>query len=298
MSKFSLVCSAYKSELYLQQFLENVNLFDNAKDLTLYLVLNDSSSFEKKIISKASGLKYSLEVIEIERESISKSTNRGFKLCQTEFVGYLDVDDLHPPNSYKIMLNTLDNCELTYGDAQVIQSNGLKFATDYLKPFSQSAAKTKPIFGPTHFFRRSLLETVGYWDEQLISAADYDWQIRASAIAKVKKTNAICTFYNFSSLSASRGLANLIENLVIALRYHNLCNVGPYIEYLEEALKYDIQYCYYNNTKNSVTKFLSAYEANFLKQNKKQLQESFGIKKLIKYLILNLANKINLNLKK
>jgi hypothetical protein len=54
MSKFSLVCSAYKSEVYLQQFLENLNLFDNAKDLTLYLVLNDPNSLEKKIISKAS----------------------------------------------------------------------------------------------------------------------------------------------------------------------------------------------------------------------------------------------------
>jgi len=81
MSKFSLVCSTYKSEFYLQQFLENLNLFNNAKDLTLYLVLNDPNSLEKKIISKASDLKYLLEVIEVERESISKSTNRGFKLC-------------------------------------------------------------------------------------------------------------------------------------------------------------------------------------------------------------------------
>jgi hypothetical protein len=292
MSKFSLVCSAYKSEVYLQQFLENVNLFDNAKDLTLYLVLNDPSYLEKKIISKTSNLKYLLEVIEVERESNSKSINRGFKLCETEFVGYLDVDDLHPSNAYKLMLNTLDDCELTYGDYQIIQSNSSKFNTDYLQPFSQSIAKIRPIFGSTHFFRRSLLEKAGYWDEQLISAGDFDWQIRASAFAKVKKTNAICTFYNFSSLSASRGLANLIENLVIALRYHNLCNVGSYIEYLEEALRYDIQYCYYNNTKNGVIKFLRAYDNIAQKQSKIDLQESFGISKPIKYLLSNIKKKL------
>ena len=50
--------------------------------------------------------------------------------------------------------------------------------------------------------------------------------------------------------------------------------------------------------KKKILKKVFKIKNSFLKQNKKQLQESFGIKKLIKYLILNLANKINLNLKK
>jgi hypothetical protein len=299
MSKFSLVCSAYKSEVYLQQFLENLNLFNNAKDLTLYLVLNDPNSLEKKIISKASDLKYLLQIIEVERESISKSINRGFKLCETEFLGYLDVDDLHPENSYELMINTLDNCEVTYGDYEFIQKKySNKNLDNHFLPFSKKIARKQPIFGPTHFFRKSIFDKVGYWDEQLVSAGDFDWQIRASAVANVKKTNFICSYYNFSPLSASRQIANSIENLVLALRYQNLSNVGPYLEYLYEALKYDIQYCHFNNSKNSVSKYIDAYNNYFKYDHKKNFQESFGVKMLSKLFFINLKKKFKFSKEK
>ena len=210
-------------------------------------------------------------------------------MCDTDFVGYVDVDDLHPENAYELMMNTLDNCEVTYGDYEVIQNKNLK---NQSLPFIKKIAKKKPIFGPTHFFRKSIFEKVGYWDEQLVSAGDFDWQIRASAVSNVKKTHFICSYYNFSPLSASRQVANSIENLVLALRYQNLSNVGPYLEYLYEALKYDIQYCHYNNSKNSVSKYIDAYNNSVKYDHKKNLQESFGIRILSKLFFINLKKKL------
>ena len=294
MSKFSLVCTTYKSELFLRNFLDNVNAFENAKDLTLILVMNDQNETERQILDNVKGITFHLEIIEVERESIAKSTNRGFKLCDTEFMGYLDVDDLHPTNSYKLMLNTLENCEVTYGDYIITQEKYKNLNKFTKNIFSKQLAKTKPIFGPTHFFRKSVLNRAGYWDEQLLSAGDFDWQIRASAVAKVKKTTSICTYYNFSPVSASRSLANSIENLVIALRYHNLSEIGSHIECLAEALKYDIQYCHFNNTKNSVSKFLNKNEQLMNSENELHLIQSFGVKRLLSYLPPNILKRLKL----
>ena len=130
MSKFSLVCTTYKSELFLRNFLDNVNAFENAKDLTLILVMNDQNETERQILDNVKGITFHLEIIEVERESIAKSTNRSFKLCDTEFMGYLDVDDLHPTNSYKLMLNTLENCEVTYGDSIITQDTLNNFSKE------------------------------------------------------------------------------------------------------------------------------------------------------------------------
>ena len=276
----------------MKNFLLNLNSLSNSKNLKLFLMLNNPDKIEKKIISEVKGLKYDLQSFEFEKESISKSINRGFKMVDTDYVGYMDVDDLHPENSYELMINTLDNCEVTYGDYEFIQKKYLnKNLDNHFLPFSKKIARKQPIFGPTHFFRKSIFDKVGYWDEQLVSAGDFDWQIRASAVANVKKTNFICSYYNFSPLSASRQIANSIENLVLALRYQNLSNVGPYLEYLYEALKYDIQYCHFNNSKNSVSKYIDAYNNYFKYDHKKNFQESFGVKMLSKLFFINLKKK-------
>lgn len=287
------MCSAYRSSQYLSRFLNNINELSNSKDLTLYLVLNDPDADERRILQSQRSLNFRLVIHEVERESISRSTNRGFQLATDDYIGYTDVDDLHPPSTYVAMLNTLETCDVTYGDYQEMFPDGRLGRIHRFEDDTSATLYLTPIFGPTHFFRRSALAKVGFWDEQLISAADFDWQIRALSLAKVRRTAQLCTFYNVSPISASRGQANRIENLVLALRYKIFRNIGSYIENLDGALGYELNKTLYNGVYHKLPEsMMSKIRRPEGVEASSEIVAGFGMAKPLRWSMRNTRDKI------
>lgn len=252
----TIVSSCYNSERYLMGYFDNIIQMKGFENFILYIYLNSPTKFEIEIAEKYKNLYPSNINFEIvEKEFVSISTNRGFKVAETEFIVYADVDDRRFPDAYIRMMNTLKSnpeCDLTYGDYVFVSEPdkyiGRKHST---LDFDFDLFSTSPQIGPGHFFRRSLLNKIGYWDEQLKSGADFDFQIRAALKSKFVKTKGDpITYYTFNDkgISLSSGNLSKIEALFIALRYGIYKYIPQYINYLPEITSYNFNHIKYNNT--------------------------------------------------
>jgi hypothetical protein len=168
------------------------------------------------------------------------------------------------------------------------------YSTWVASPLSRNLAfcnnNSDPIFGPTHCFRKTALEAIGYWDEQMISVGDFEWQIRAATKLRVKKTEGIISYYTNVPNSASKTKWHMIENLVLGLRYGQIEKIGPYIECIDFISQYDITHIKNFDSLVSVNELrkIERYESPEMFD---ALARAIGIKRLIKMIILSFCKK-------
>lgn len=256
MKKLSIITSVYKSEKYLDLYLKNITSLKGFNDFTIILVLNEPNDNELEILkSYKNSFRDNVISLEVLRESIASSTNRGFSMATTEFVTYADVDDYKYLDCYSRQMETLINnpeIDFTYGDFIITSKQGVFEGLLIKSPsFTKEIATRSSIVGPNHFFRRKILNTCGYWDEQFKSGGDFDFQIRAALNVNFKKTHGDPLLYYTrydDSGSASSGDLQKIERTVIELRYGIYDKIN--YKYLPKALEYDIYHVYYNGEKN------------------------------------------------
>lgn len=198
----------------------------NREEISVILLLNDPTPQE---IGWANAYESQFpdffQIHITKKESIGASLNRGIALAKTEFIAYADVDDRRPSGAYVRLLATLEDdkeADFTYGDFIKVKSpeekTGQLVSTP---PFDPIEFTKSSCVGPGHFFRRSLLEKVGLYDEQLHSGADFDFQVRAAFQAKFKKTAGTVAYYlmNHAIPSASKTPWQKIDVCTICLRY-------------------------------------------------------------------------------
>lgn len=285
--KLTIVSSCYNSEGYLEGFFKNIIQMDGFNDYLLLIYLNSPTAIELNIADKYKNLYPDNIIYEIvEREYVSQSTNRGLKKANTDYVVYADVDDRRFQDAYIRMIYTLDNnldCDLTYGDYLYVSKPDV-FSGDLhkTKDFDIDSFTRFPQIGPGHFFRKSILEKVGFWDEQLRSGADFDFQIRAAFNVKFKKTvgNPI-TYYTFNTngVSLSSGDLSKIEALVISLRYGIYSEVPRWLNYLPEIYNYRISHISIENEWNPISNYVADIESILSSRMHNLKRERFNLSK-------------------
>lgn len=299
MKKLSIITPIYKSERYLKTYFENITNQDGFTNYELIVILNEPSN-EEKNISNYYKNKFpdNIRVEIVPLESIAESTNRGFILADSEYITCADVDDIREINSFARQLQTLDQDNIfsyTYGDFIIVDKQGIKKGLHIKTPnFSKDEATRKSIVGPNHFFRKNILDKCGYWDEQLKSGADFDFQIRAAFNFDFKKTIGDPLIYYTrltGSNSASSNKLQQIERTVIELRY----GIYDKIDYnfLPQALEYDIYHVYFNEQKKHISDLIPNYENIMIDRYKKYFKK--GLRN--NFLNKSYLNKINIFIK-
>jgi glycosyltransferase involved in cell wall biosynthesis len=283
MKKLSIITPSYKSEKYLDTFLNNMAELEGFAEFEIILILNDASEKEN---AAAENFKRqypnNLRIVRVPRESIAASTNRGFSLAETEYITCADVDDIKTKSCYAKQLKTLDEnpgVDFTYGDFIVVPAQGVtKGLRVRTVEFTRDVATRGSIVGPNHFFRKKLLDKSGSWDEQLKSGSDFDFQIRAAFNSQFKKTSGDpLLFYTRypGSNSASSGVLQQIERTVIELRY----GIYDKIDYsfLPKVLEYDVYHVYFGGQKKHISELVPNYSALLEDRYKKYFNK--GIRK-------------------
>ncbi|MFA5879706.1 MAG: glycosyltransferase [Candidatus Margulisiibacteriota bacterium] len=315
MKKLSIITTAYKSECYLKSYFENIICSDGFSDYQIIIILNEPSEEEKKITEYYKKLfpeNIKIEIVPLE--SIATSTNRGFFLADTKYITCADVDDMRLKDTFTRQIQTLETnqkASYTYGDFVIVDEQTKK---DGLLIKTVDFAKTKATFGsivgPNHFFKKSILNTCGYWDEQFKSGSDFDFQIRAAFNFDFKKTTGTPLLYYTrfnNSNSASSNELQQIERTVIELRYGIYDKIN--YNFLPKALKYDIYHIYYNGKKIPVSDLVPNYEQimteRYNKYFKKGLRNNFlnktylnKLNLFLKYFLINPKWTINKTIKK
>lgn len=221
--KVSIVLSVYRAERYLRRYLQSVLEQSMLGAFELSIVHNNPSEEERAIIDEFSG-RIRIVRCEIPRESLYASWNRAITQSHGEYLACWNADDLRSPDSLERMVQTLDDqpqAGWTYGDFVRSRSFGTLAGRLVTTPEWTSDRATRGAIGGSFFmWRRSLLNSVGWFDEQFRSGGDFDYTVRLSLGSIGKKTPGVIGYFldARSGLSTSGNLQP-IERTVIQLRY-------------------------------------------------------------------------------
>lgn len=259
MPKVSALTSIYKSDKYLEGYIRNVKK-QKFEDFDIHIDLNIPSKkeLEKFTHFSKSSKKVNLNVSKKLR-SMSESWNRCIINSDSEYICLWNVDDKRSKNSLKIMSEVLDNdknIDIVYGHYYKTSNYNSVFGKLVDMSNNSHLLKIGMILGPFFMFRRSLIKKAGYFDEQLLSGADYDFAIRILNNGRAKYIKKNLGYFLDEGLGASTRPQSkqAIERTLVELRYG--------IRVLDHSLterasqEYDVENIFFNNQKFKAKQFL------------------------------------------
>ena len=293
----SVILSLYNVEKYLEKYFENALKQNGIENVEFSIVHNEPTKEEKNIIIKYKD-KLNIIYMEVPLEPLYISWNRAIMQSNGKYIACWNVDDLREYDSIARMIRTLESNQdvgFTYGDIIIVNKFGSKSGR-YIKTqnFTKKLGTTGAIGGPFFMWRRSLIDKVGYFDEQFKSGGDFDYTVRLSIFTEGKKTDGIIGYFlhDGSGISTKGIELQILERTVIELRYgmwsridinyinkafdykinliteaENSRNINKEIYQLAESRKAWIFLVFYGYLKNNIIKFLQSLKRYIKKMN-------------------------------
>jgi len=177
--KISIITPSYNQGQYLEETIRSVLLqgYPNYE----YIVIDGGSSDDSLSILK----KYSQFITKWTSEpdkGQSDAINKGFKLAKGEIVAWINSDDLYAQEAFSLIALHFaqnPNISMIYGDCEFIDEFGEKLSLCRSREFDiQKLVEDCYIPQPSVFFKETIFESLGYLDESLHYAMDYEYWIR------------------------------------------------------------------------------------------------------------------------
>ena len=163
------------------------------KDIELIVVDDGSTDSTPELVRKMSG---SIVYLYQAHQGVSSARNRGIMASSGDLVAFLDSDDEWKPEKIEKQLQLYDGTdkdfichtnELWMKHGQVV--NQKKIHQKQGGRFFERALERCLISPSSVMISRTLLDTVGYFDESLPAAEDYDLWLRITAFYSVRFTD-------------------------------------------------------------------------------------------------------------
>lgn len=160
--------------------------------------------------------------------------NKGMELVSGEILGFLNSDDYLLPNTLKIIAENFDDEDILWltGDYVIVDTNEKliqSFVVRYKRFLRKISSKnllliTNYIIQPSTFWRKSLSEQIGLFDESLKFVMDYDYWLRAFDISKPKIIDEPLSAFRIhkNSKGGSEFIRQFQEEYLVSQKYtHN-----------------------------------------------------------------------------
>ncbi|WP_051475415.1 glycosyltransferase [Bacillus sp. J37] len=179
MEKVSIIIPFYNCQ-YVDKAVESA-LNQTYKNIEIIVIDDGSTKYDEKIQPYFSRVKY----IKKGNGGTASALNMGIKNATGEYFSWLSSDDLYNPEkiSKQVNLMTEVGAKVSYSPYYIINSNGEvinqinKFYPNK-KELIKTALKHCPVNGCTVMTRMDVFSAVGYFDESLRYANDYDMWCR------------------------------------------------------------------------------------------------------------------------
>lgn len=173
----SIITPSFNQGKFLEQTITSV--LDQDYPNIEYIVMDGGSTDNSVQILKKHANK--LTFFSQKDRGQSDAINKGLKLARGEIVAWINSDDFYLPGTIKSAVEILTQNDkiFVYGKGHHVDENGI-FLEEYpTEPFSlKRLAETCFICQPATFWRREVFDSVGYLDENLHFAMDYEYWIR------------------------------------------------------------------------------------------------------------------------
>lgn len=233
--KISLIASLYNTDnlidkwsKWLIKFTTKLQTF--GVDFEIIIVSNEPTPTEKRtfeILKKYNWVK----IIEVPRETIFASWNRGIKASSGEVYGFINADDIRFASSIlegiERIKNGADFVYFPFLYIRYIRILGFLVPVK-IKRFSplppdKAAKEIGMPYGPFWLISKKFIEKVGWFDESFKVAGDFEWSARTQRQGKFVLSNITAGIFTSdgTTLSGSRSLTHKLEKERIQKMYFN-----------------------------------------------------------------------------
>jgi glycosyltransferase involved in cell wall biosynthesis len=220
VSSISIITPTLNAEAYVAECLASVQ-GQSVPEVEHVLVDGGSTDRTAEIARQHIGVRW------VERPDLKQAAaiNVGFRLAAGEVVAWLNADDLYAPGALALAGEEFQrdpSLDVLYGDCEVIGPDGrnLWWERPGAYDFRRMLRRGNYLAQPAVFLRRRLLDDVGYLDENLEYAMDYDLWLRLRGRRLRYVARPLARFrWHAASKSASGQLRGWNEFLLIVRRY-------------------------------------------------------------------------------
>jgi glycosyltransferase involved in cell wall biosynthesis len=206
MAFFTIIIPLYNKEKYIEKAIESV-LNQTFTDFELLIIDDFSSDKSTEIASK-----YESEKVQIfhhkKNAGLAAARNTGIKNATTNYITYLDADDLWQPTFLASIYNLVQN----FPEARIFGTNYEEvWGTVIKNPHNGSENLPKNFTGYINFFKinvkqgiynhgsvcfhKDVFEKIGYYNEDIGFSEDLDFNIRANFNFKLAYLNSVQMSY-------------------------------------------------------------------------------------------------------
>ncbi|MFP5245414.1 MAG: glycosyltransferase [Thermoanaerobaculia bacterium] len=171
----------------------------NQQEVDVKIIVVDSGSTDDTL---AICHRWNIETRFAERGNMYRAVNEGLRDAQTQWITYLNSDDLVYPTTYRdlLALAEREKADVAYGDFDFIDAEGrYLYSLQMADPSSLDALFRIPLQGlpqPGTIFTRALFEKLGGFstDYRLISDADFFFRALRAGAKFVRLPKPVCAF--------------------------------------------------------------------------------------------------------
>lgn len=188
-AKVAVIIAAYNAERWLAETLDSI-LSQSYTNFEIILINDGSSDHTAEVAARYFGkVRYHQKT----NAGQPSARNDGIRLADSEYVAFVDADDLWSPLKLEKQIRLLKSSNLAwaYCDAYVFDterpSNRIRVSQRMAMP---SGSILRPLLlncfvpSPTPVIRREVFETVGYFDESPTLRIGEDWNMWLKIAAK------------------------------------------------------------------------------------------------------------------
>jgi len=177
----SVIIPAYNAERFLGATLESLRA-QTFRDFETVVVDDGSTDNTGGVVREYPEVR----LITQTNGGVAAARNRGVRESRSEWVAFLDADDLWMPQKLRLQMAGAQNgdagaifCELQTVDAAGLEIREAEHQTSLeMEPLLLHDASIPQGTSSTLLVRRSILESIGGYDESLATMADWDLLIR------------------------------------------------------------------------------------------------------------------------
>ncbi|MDH5426710.1 MAG: glycosyltransferase [Nitrospirota bacterium] len=203
--KISVIVAAYNAEKFMRGALVDLEEQTIADEIEIIIVETASQTEEYKIITEfQSQFPNIIYVRTSTRENPAAACNRGIQMARGQYITLAPTDDRRRADALEILAGELDahpEIALVYGDVLVTNFENQQFAVHircgyHIRPeFSPDIMLSGCHMGPQAMWRKSIHKEVGYFNETLPSATDYEFWCRIAERFTMKHIPAFLGLY-------------------------------------------------------------------------------------------------------
>ena len=183
MSSISVLISVYKKDNpnFLNDALISIWDLQTFKPKELILIIDGKLTVELELVVEnwKEKLKDRLIIIKNSKNiGLTKSLNKGIKLCSGDYIARMDADDLSSPDRFKLQIKFLEShkeIDVLGGAILEFDEKGNHFIKSFpldMKTILKTIPKSSPLAHPSVMFRRIVFDDGNRYNEKYITSQD------------------------------------------------------------------------------------------------------------------------------